>query len=401
MTKLLAQHGYGKGAKITDSLNKNNLNGAIFSPNDEDIDKIIEYANSENNLNKDNTFIDPQFFYSTFDKSLLKKLSEIEEFPSDLQRRDWRKRNQNILGYLDYHADKTAAVSNTLITPGFYIKGIDWKFDYSVDIYNYCVEKYDFNNYAMSLLIDFTLFNNLDNVKELIDELSDVVDDKDFIYFTISYDKGQNSNYDDVDPDCLGNMLYFIYSLKKEGYKFIVGYTFMDSVLFGALGCEYVASGWFNSLRKFQNDRFEDLDTFGLRKKRYTSLPLLSNIMYDDIETMLNTGEISEEDFLSNTEFDESFPLNESGVSLVDLEHQFWESISKELYDLSSVESLKDRLTLLEDKIEDAITIYRPVLEHLNNSASSNFQNRIRVVANHLPKWLAAIDIFKTQALIF
>ena len=56
------------------------------------------------------------------------------------------------------HAEKTQSLSSTLITPGFYIDNIDWHFDYSIEMYNYCVEKFEFNRYALSLLVHTSFF---------------------------------------------------------------------------------------------------------------------------------------------------------------------------------------------------------------------------------------------------
>lgn len=144
-----------------------------------------------------------------------------------------------------------------LITPGFFVDNIDWHFDYSIDIYDHCVEKYsassehNFKNYALSLLISASFFNNKDNVNEMIEELEEECDNKDFIYLTICQDGKADINFEEMDANCLGNILYFIYKLKRIGFKFIMGYTFMNSLLFSMVGCEFVASGWFNTLRKF------------------------------------------------------------------------------------------------------------------------------------------------------
>ncbi|HDI0349957.1 TPA: hypothetical protein PJ431_002990, partial [Listeria innocua] len=175
MTKLLAQHGAAKGQKITDGISAGNLKGAIFSPNDEKIESIIAYVEKTNGLNFENTFLDPQFYFSTFEPAILKKLSDVDVYPSNIARRDWRKKNHNILDYVKIHAEKTGELSSTLITPGFYIDNIDWHFDYSIEMYNYCVEKFEFKKYGLSLLINTSFFSNKGNVDELIDELEDNV----------------------------------------------------------------------------------------------------------------------------------------------------------------------------------------------------------------------------------
>lgn len=75
MTELLAQHGAAKGQKITDGILDGNLKGAIFSPNDEKIDSIITYVAKTDGLNFKNTFLDPQFYFSTFEPTVLKNLA--------------------------------------------------------------------------------------------------------------------------------------------------------------------------------------------------------------------------------------------------------------------------------------------------------------------------------------
>lgn len=95
MTELLAQHGAAKGSKITDGINNDELFGVIFSQNDEKTDSIEKYYDNSDFLKYDNTLIDPQFYYSTFEKSVLKNLGDIKEFPSNITRRDWRKKIRN------------------------------------------------------------------------------------------------------------------------------------------------------------------------------------------------------------------------------------------------------------------------------------------------------------------
>jgi hypothetical protein len=406
MTELLAQHGAAKGSKITDGINNNELFGVIFSQNDERIDSIEKYVNASEFLNYDNTFIDPQFYFSTFEKSVLKKLGDIEEFPSNIARRDWRKRSPKLLDYLDYHAGVSTNFSNMLITPGFFIDNIDWHFDYSIDIYKYCVEKYSessnhsFENYALSLLISASFFNNTDNVNEMIEELEEECDSKDFIYMTICHDGKADVNYEEMDANCLGNILYFIYRLKRIGFKFIMGYTFMNSILFSMVGCDFVSSGWFNTLRKFQKNRFDLTDTFGKRKKRYTSIPLLSNIMFDDIHSMVESGAITEKEILSNTEFDRIHRIDEDSVSFVDLEHQYWESISKVLGELSGFEDIQNRLNVMNQMIGEALEKYQKVIQVLDKNNEKVAVTRIRTASKHLASWLSAIDKFKNQSMI-
>lgn len=400
MTKLLAQHGAAKGKKITDSLSNNNLSGAIFSPNDEKIESIINYVNATENLNRDNVYLDPQFYYSTFESAILKKLGDIPTFPSNIVRRDWRKKNDVILNYINEHVTQTQLISDTLVTPGFYIDNIDWKFDYSIEMYNYCVENFEFNNYALSLMIHTTFFANKANIEELLEELEDSCENKDYIYMTLCHDPNSDKNYEEMDSTCLGNILYTIYRLKSQGFKLIMGYTFMNSILFSMLDCDFVASGWFNTIRKFQKNRFDLTESFGRRKKRYTSTPLLSYIMFDDLKIMLDTGMVEYDDILSGTAYDDAIKVDSDLVSFVDLEHQYWESIKLNLLTFEKTGDITERINLMRSQIKGAIELYKKVIDFLEEQGEKEASNRIKSVSKHLVTWLDAIDIFKSNALI-
>ena len=400
MSKLLAQHGPAKGQKITDSLNMNNLSGAIFSQNDEIMESIDNYINMTDNLGNSNSFLDPQFYYSTYDQTILKKLSDISVFPSNIVRRDWRKKAPEILDYLNYHAKSTTLISDTLITPGFHITNIDWHFDYSIEMYNYCIENFEFQNYALSLMVQSSFFNNKANVDEMIEELEDMSNKKDYIYFTLCHDGNIDNNYEEMDSNCLGNILYLIYQLQESGFKFIIGYSFMNSILFAMLGCDFIASGWFNTLRKFQKNRFELTDSFGRRKKRYTSIPLLTYIMLDDYKIMLDTGKITEAEILSGTKCDSELLTDDDVLSFVDLEHQYWESLNQSFGFFESSDDITGRIDVMRAMINEALAKYKKVINRLDSMGEREASNRIKLTSKHLITWLAAIDIFKENSMI-
>lgn len=401
MSKLLAQHGSAKGSKIIDSIDAGNLSGTIFSRNDELFASIQKYINANEQLNFDNSYLDPQFYYSTFDASIQKKLSDIDCYPSNVSRRDWRNKESKILDYIKHHAETSKLISNVLITPGFYIDNIDWHFDYTVEIYNHCMKEYNFKNYALSLLIQSSFFNNRKNVEEILEEIKDLCKVPDYIYLTLCHDGNTENNYEEIDSNCLSNILSFIHQLKNQGFKFIIGYSFMNSILFAMLGCEFIASGWFNTLRKFQKSKFQTTDSFGRRKKRYTSLPLLSNIMFDDISNMLDSNKIKKEDILSNTSYDGIFLENEEVLSFVDLEHQYWESLNNVFNVLDAKEDLVERITYVQTLIKNAQRIYGEVSEELDSMDYQESLKRIRSVSKHLLSWQVAIDLFVDNEMVF
>lgn len=394
MSKLFAQHGAAKGKKIDNAFANDRIEGVIFSPREESFNNVFNYVNTNPKLNKENCLYDPQFYYSTYNVSLLKKLEELENYPQKVERKDWRRKTEKLLTYFDSHVKQSELFSNAIIVPGFHIDKLDWKFDYSVDIYSYFYQKYENKNQYLSLLISFSLFHSSSDVDEMIEEIVDSIteSERNGIYLTICYEPTSSNNYEEVDPENLANILYFVHALKKEKFKIIIGYTFVNSLLFAMLDCDIVASGWFNTLRKFNKERFEETDTFGRRKKRYTSIPLLTNITFDVIN---NFDEDLLKKCLSGTSFDKAVIDDLESLSFVDLEQQYWEAIN---ICIKNITQSDQKIEFMLKLIENAKKLYSEILQ--KNTASVELCHRIKKASSHLDVWSTAVLLFKRRASI-
>ncbi len=393
MTKLLAQHGSAKGKKIEIAMESDYLQGAIFAPREEKYSSIKDYIERTGFLDKDTTFLDPQLYYSTFEGSKFKNLENYPNYPTGITRRDWRKQTPELLNFLDSHGTSTKSISNNLITPGFYIQSLDWKFDYSLDIYEYCRKKYEFNKYYLSLLIATSFFHSKSDVDEMLEDLSENVDNKDGIYFILCHDENQEKNYEYMDSENIANIIYFIYSLRQMGFNIINGYTFMNGILSAMLDCEYVATGWFNTLRIFRKERFEEIDTMGIRKKRYTSIPLLSYITFDNINNI--GGAIDVDSLLSGCDIDEDVKYDQDAISFVDLEQQYWQALHIFISEVNDFEELSDKINYVQGAIKESKKLYSEILENLVQN--KEIYNRIKIESKHLDSWILGIEMFKKR----
>lgn len=393
MTKLLAQHGTAKGQKIDTAMTNHFLSGVIFSPREECFSSIKNYHTATPLLTTENSFLDPQLYYSTFEGKIFKYLEDDICYPQKIVRRDWRKKTPELMKYLDKHAENSRFVSNYLIAPGFYIQNLDWHFDYSIDIYEYCHEQYNFEKNYLSLLISNNFFHSKSDVDEMLEDIIDNVDHKEGIYFSICYDKTDEKDYEYIDAQNLANILYFIYTLKSSGFDIFVGYTFLNSILFAMLDCEYVASGWFNNIRKFSKDRFEEIGSMGRRKKRYTSLPLFTYITFDNLNLVNETIDIQE--LLSGCYIDEYVLYDQDEVSFVDLEQQYWQALSIFIKKLNQYQTLSEKTDFLLSEINSAKELYNKILETL--SADKVAYDRIKVNSKHLDSWIMGIETFKKR----
>lgn len=395
MTKLLIQHGPAKGQKIDKAFNKNNVDGTIFSPRDELIQNINIYCNESNFLNRNNTFIDAQFYYSTFSSDLLKLLGEQFEYPKDVIRKDWRKKTERIINYFNQYSSEVKKISNNIITPGFCIETIDWKFDYSIDIYEYFKNNYDFDEYYMTLMFSSEIFHSKNDIDDILEELKENIEDSqtsDGVYLIIKYPSSQVKNYESIDPETLSNILYFINMLRSYGYKVIIGYCFLNSVLFSALGCEYIATGWFNNLRKFEDTKFENTDSFGIRKKRYLSTPTLT---YMPLELINECKAIDISKLYSGTEWDEQAIDDQDNVSFVDLEQEYWEALHGMITEINKMQTVKEKLEFLKSVINNSRAVCEEILK--STEGRVEVQNRIKLQFKHIDDWSFAIELFEKK----
>lgn len=392
MSKILIQHGPAKGQKIEKAFESNCVEGTIFAPREETIESIKEYVESSKFLDKNNTYIDPQFYYSTFDVSLLKLLKEQFEYPEQVTRKDWRRRDERVLNYFDNFSNKVKEISNNIITPGFCINAIDWKFDYTIDIYNYFKERYKFERYYMSLMVASEVFHSKNDVEDILEDIRDNVEKKDGIYLIIKYPLPQVKNYESIDPETLSNILYFVYSLKIYGFEVIMGYSFLNSILFSMLECEAISTGWFNNLRKFEQSKFETIDSFGKRKKRYVSIPTLT---YMTLELINECKEMDITKLYSGTQWDKVAIDDQDNVSFVDLEQQYWEAINNIIQQINRLSNVSEKIKY----VKNCIAISRSIFEEIIKSTEDKkeVQNRIKLEFKHIDDWQFAIELFEKK----
>ena len=216
-------------------------------------------------------------------------------------------------------------------------------------------------------------------------------------HLTICYDKTDEKDYEYIDPQNLTNILYFIHSLNTAGFDIMVGYSFMNSVLFAMLNCEAVATGWFNNIRKFNRDRFEESETMGRRKKRYTSLPLFTYITFDNLNNASQS--IALDDLLSGCIIDEYMSNSQDSISFVDLEQQYWQALSIIIEQINHYNSLSDRINHVLSELTNAKKLYASILNTLTDNKEAF--NRIKSTSKHLDSWIMGIEAFKNRISLF
>ncbi|MEG1009688.1 MAG: hypothetical protein RSF67_07770 [Clostridia bacterium] len=400
MTKYLIQHGPAKGSKIENAIKSGYCDGVVFSPREETIESIINYCKNDF-LNKNNTFYDPQFYYVRYDSSNYKNLDKNLTYPFEITRRDWRTEDDKLINYFANHASYSSILSNHLITPGLCIDCLDWKFDNTLEFYNFCKEEYkQFKSYYLTLAICENMFHSKNDLEDLLEDINSKIDKKDGIYFIVVHANVENNNninnYEFMDEETISNILYFIYKLRELGFKILSAYNFINSILFTMIGVDFVSGGWFNTLRKFSQDRFESINSFGIRKKRYTSIPLLSYFTGDLASLISKKMDISF--MLSDTPYDSAFMNDFDSLSFVDYEQEFWVALNNLINKINGQETIKEKITFVRNLILTAIQHYDNIMSTFSDE--QEICCKLKNSSAHLNKWLLAIDLFENKALI-
>src|SRR5699024_197677 len=105
---------------------------------------------------------------------------------------------------------------DNILVPGLSIDTINWKFDYTLDIYKNFRQNKKFENYYMTMVISSKMFHSKNDIDEILLDIDDDTNefDNNGIYLIINYDDTSDTNYESIDPETLSNILYFIYMLK-------------------------------------------------------------------------------------------------------------------------------------------------------------------------------------------
>lgn len=122
--------------------------------------------------------------------------------------------------------------------------------------------------------------------------------------------------------------------------------------------------------------------------------------MFEDLRRMLDTEIINYEDVLSGSKYDDKYQKNPESLSFVDLEHQYWESISIILGRMEKAGDISSRINFMRELIKNAIELYKKVIVLLERNEEKEAATRIKSTSKLLVTWLDAIDVFKSRALI-
>lgn len=193
-----------------------------------------------------------------------------------------------------------------------------------------------------------------------------------------------------VDYKYYTNLNKIIATLKKQGFKVILGFANVDAVVFSALNeLDYVSIGTYENLRNFNIKRFTEDVKGGPSDGWYYSEKLLNFVKAKQLEVLRGGGGLdiiaNEDNIFSDIILKDGYPWN---THRPDVHKNYLLAISRQLALIANGANREDRIHSLEDMIEKARENYREVEKKtVLDDESANY---------HLPLWQT---ILKTPSL--
>lgn len=391
------QHGPMWKPKTEDLLDKQLVNGIIWDPREENIERINMVRKENSNYNRISNVVDLKWFYKQFPNSTMKNLESLDYFPDTIIDRNYFRDIEEVKSKVKKMVEFQEKMNVTeFLSPSLYMASfneriIDRLFD--VDDLFYEFVKESGKEIILSLIIHESAFDNDTYMKEFIDDISNYIGKYTGVYLVIDRDNSSTIRHS-FSETRLANVLKFIYSFKKMKFKVIMGYTGIESINYMAVGADIIATGWFYSLRRFNRleKGLEEYSNMGRAKKRYLSLNLLSELTIDDNIQSIPSEQKSElyKLIFNGNSLDEE--IKTQAYELIPMKNtfiQYFEGMNELNSKFDEIEEVEDKLFELENMINNAIKnvdIYNEKRQGIGS-----------ITKKHLLDYLNAIKKFKEE----
>lgn len=385
--KLLAQHGFNDGIKIRTGLEKNFIEGVIFSPKDikpENLSKKLKEFS--NDFPDKNYFFDPQYYVSVLGNDPNINIGKLIEYNNyfEFNRKSNLERENNIIEILNKSLEYQIQFKelSSIISPNIMISNRLDSRDavISKNFIRLAQECYsnlkDTRPLYVTLALSREALMNINELEEFLNDIT-VLDHAPNGFYILISARNNEARSDIFNSRVIAGWLLLNYSFKVNGFKVMNGYSDIISPFLGAVGADFGSTGWWSNLRTFSIDRFTPNSTGGrIPIQRYLSKVLLNRITHFEF----NSWKKSFPQIVNNLSTDDQY-VNEPERALEVL--QSWESITSLINDLSS-NNLNKNLTNCIEALKDAKKVYEllnifsidqksnsehiePLIEGLNN----------------------------------
>lgn len=298
--KLYAQHGSKTGDKLLYGLDKNLIDGIIYSPKDISLDNLKANIHSIASEHRDkDLFVDPQYyavFAASSPSSKMGYLIDPDTYAKEyfmIKRRGQLEKIANIREVIQKSLSFQCSMDVTgIISPNILISRSFDSIEASIskNFIMESMEQYQQLKDERPLYVTLAISREaLTDKTELSDFLNDITlidNPPDGFYLLISAGS-PSARMEIYNDDIIAGWMLINHSLKLNGYKIINGYSDIITPFLGAAGGDAGASGWWSNLRIFSLERFLPQGDGGrLPLQRYLSCALLNRITFYELDQL-------------------------------------------------------------------------------------------------------------------
>ncbi len=395
--KLFAQHGAQEGEKVNEALDRNLLDGVIYSPRDVSLatltTKLDGLAENHSTIER---FFDPQYYSIFLNGNAEAKLNYLlEDYNVYFQsrRRSQLERENQI------RTDLQAALAfqknlhvTSMIAPNILIPNSLNSIEALIakNFIRLAAEEHRALNDPRPVYATLAISRNaLIDKQPLIEFLNDItlLEDPPKGFYLLISARNTEARSDIYNTDIIAAWMFINHTLKVNGFEVINGYSDILTPFLGAAGGYAGALGWWSNLRAFSLDRFAPSTGGGrLPIQRYVSLSLLNRITFfelDQLRTLVPS-------VLNNLPCDDLYNTQAGSAPQRNMEVlQSWEAV-KHLNNSLVASDQPQALVNCRNAVQNASTAYETVQSLLRLDSKSN--------AEHLQPLSDGINLFSELA---
>lgn len=245
-------------------------------------------------------------------------------------------------------------------------------------------------NYFMTIPISGSSIRDDEEIEQLLQEMTDmdIVFDGYYIACETNLETRKKIS---VDFKYYLNLNKVLMTLKKQGFKVVLGFSNVDSLIFSTMSdLDFISIGTYENLRNFNIKRFTANEGGGPSDGWYYSEKLLNFIRARQLEMLRERGVLdlikNEDNIFSDVILKEGYEWN---THKPDVHKNYLLAISKQLKIIGNIPHGEARIAHTLKLIEGAREVYKKLEEKgvFLDDESSNY---------HLPTWLS---VLKTPSL--
>lgn len=345
MSAYFIQHGYGKGSKLDLVHTRDSAQGVILSPGDEGRDAMRATIAGLGNLTP---LLDPQtYVYSIPGGTARCHEDHGLAFDGLHWAADPRAISQIVSAVLQANAELglDRIIAPSCLQHGF---GDVWT-PLALQLARATVGATD-RDVLASLVIDETSLTNWRDVATWLD----IATTLDVSGYYVVINRGPANYLAPWNPDALKNLLRVVYSLTElNRYDVVLGYSDFEGVLALAAGVSTHATGWFYSLRRFTDTKWQPSSGGRAASPRVTSEHLLTPIRaVGEADQIVQSGD---QTVIGDANVRTRLSLDAGSWSLTDSWDQHLQAVGRASSTVAAIGTLAGRVGALDSLIQGAL----------------------------------------------